>query len=261
MKKTITMLLSLVLCFSLCACDFGNDTYETKPVEIISTPTESLLPTMDITETIDVNLLLGTWQLVGMSIGDSTFTFDELVDLGLAKEEEKDNLVFVFQDNGKVYNGANGNILEWSVSEGKIIFGSVECLYSNGILIVPGDGCTFNMEKVSDSKVIGTVIETEPQDNSLSTSELVDGMRPEFKEAMDAYEAFYNEYCEFMEEYKKNPSDLTLLLKYTEMLGKVAEMDAAFAAWDEEALNDAELKYYLDVNNRVMKKLIDAAGQ
>ena len=92
-----------------------------------------------------------------------------------------------------------------------------------------------------------------------TTGDLIDGLRPEFKEAMDAYEAFYDEYFEFLEEYKKNPSDMTLMLKYTEMLTQVAEMNESFEAWDEDELNDAELKYYLDVNNRIMKKLVDIA--
>ena len=136
MKKTIALILAIVLCLSLCACGGSNDTPETKNDEKISTPAESQLPTTNGTET----------------------------------------------------------------------------------------------------------------------------MRPEFKEAMDAYEAFYDEYCEFMEEYKKNPSDMTLLPKYTEMLEKVAEMNEAFEAWDEDELSDAELKYYLDVTNRVMEKMADIAG-
>ncbi len=90
--------------------------------------------------------------------------------------------------------------------------------------------------------------------------ELIDGMRPEFKEAMDAYEAFYTEYCDFMAEYSENPTDLKLLAKYSEMLIKVEEMNEAFEAWDEDELNNEELKYYLDVNNRVMKMLLDVAG-
>lgn len=47
-----------------------------------------------------------------------------------------------------------------------------------------------------------------------SSTDLVNGMRPEFKEAMDSYEAFYDEYCAF----KKNtmPIQLThLYLKNT----------------------------------------------
>ena len=87
-----------------------------------------------------------------------------------------------------------------------------------------------------------------------------DEIRPEFKEAMDSYEAFYIEYCEFMKEYSENPTDLTLLAKYSTMLIKAEEMNEAFEAWDEDELNNEELKYYLDVNNRVMKMLIDVAG-
>ncbi len=87
-----------------------------------------------------------------------------------------------------------------------------------------------------------------------------DGIRPEFKEAMDAYEAFYIEYCDFMKQFNENPTDLTLFAKYGDMLVKVAEMNEAFEAWDEDELNNEELKYYLDVNNNVMKMLIDVAG-
>lgn len=87
--------------------------------------------------------------------------------------------------------------------------------------------------------------------------ELVDGMRPEFKEAMDAYEAFYDEYIAFMKKYSENPTDFSLLMQYAGMLTKVAEMDEAFNNWDQEDMNNAELKYYLEVNNRVMQKMVD----
>ncbi|MGN1122614.1 MAG: DUF6591 domain-containing protein, partial [Eubacteriales bacterium] len=83
---------------------------------------------------------------------------------------------------------------------------------------------------------------------------------PEFKEAMNSYETFYTEYCKFMKEYSENPSDLTLLAKYADMLVKAEEMNEAFEAWDEDELSTEELKYYLDVNNRVMKMLVDVAG-
>lgn len=41
---------------------------------------------------------------------------------------------------------------------------------------------------------------------------------------------------------------------------KNEEMNEAFEAWDEDELSNEELKYYLDVNNRVIKMLIDVAG-
>lgn len=40
---------------------------------------------------------------------------------------------------------------------------------------------------------------------------------------------------------------------------KAAEMSEKFDAWEDNEMNDAELKYYLDVNNRVTKKLLDVS--
>lgn len=93
-----------------------------------------------------------------------------------------------------------------------------------------------------------------------SSEELIDGMRPEFKEAMDSYEAFYDEYCDLMEQYKEDPTNTQLLTKYTDMLSKAIEMNEAFDTWDQSELNKAELKYYLEVQNRVMQKIVDVAG-
>lgn len=98
----------------------------------------------------------------------------------------------------------------------------------------------------------------EPTTSNEKTN-LVNGMRPEFKEAMESYEAFYDEYCAFMKKYKKNPSDLTLLSQYADMVSKLAEMDEKFEAWNENEMNDAELKYYLEVSNRITQKLLEVA--
>ena len=89
------------------------------------------------------------------------------------------------------------------------------------------------------------------------SKELVDGMRPDFKEAMDSYEAFYDEYCMFMRKFNENASDLTLLSEYGDMLSKAEDMNEAFEAWNEDEMNDAELKYYLEVSNRVMQKMLE----
>lgn len=90
---------------------------------------------------------------------------------------------------------------------------------------------------------------------------LVDGMCREFKEAMDSYEAFYNEYFEFMKEYETNPSDFALLTQYLEFMSKTIEMNEKFEAWDEGEMNDAELKYYLEVHARITKKLLEFSTQ
>jgi len=121
--------------------------------------------------------------------------------------------------------------------------------------------CT-SLDKLPEGAVnvedTGTV--TGEEDMEAVSEENMEGIRPEFKEAMDAYEAFYNEYCEFMKEFNDNPSDLMLLVEYAEMVSKAEEMDEAFEAWDEDELSSEELKYYLDVTNRVLKMMLDAVG-
>lgn len=93
-------------------------------------------------------------------------------------------------------------------------------------------------------------------DSNVGSSEV----RSEFKEAMDAYEAFYDEYCDILQKYYNNPTDLTLLAEYSNLMTKAVEMDETFAKWESEDLNSEELKYYLEVNNRVMQKLVDVMG-
>lgn len=99
--------------------------------------------------------------------------------------------------------------------------------------------------------------EEEPEEEPAPEPSAPSGIRPEFKEAMDSYEAFYKEYCDFMKQYADNPSDLSLLAKYADMLTKVEDMDRKFEQWDEGELSSEELKYYLDVNARVEKMLAD----
>ena len=51
---------------------------------------------------------------------------------------------------------------------------------------------------------------------------------------------------------------MVYLKKYVDK--SFVDVDSAFAKWENENLNNEELKYYLDVNNRVMKKLLDVTG-
>lgn len=97
--------------------------------------------------------------------------------------------------------------------------------------------------------------ETKPNDTGL-----VDGMRKDFKDAMDSYEEFIDEYVAFMKKYSDNPSDVGLLADYTKYMSKYADMVEKFDKWESEDLNDAELAYYIDVQARVSKKLLDVAG-
>lgn len=97
--------------------------------------------------------------------------------------------------------------------------------------------------------------------DSANTSETAaDELRPEFKAAMDAYEAFYDEYVDFMVKFKADPTNAALLLEYEDLLIELGKMDASFKEWESNSLNSEEMKYYLDASNRIMKKLVEITG-
>jgi len=109
--------------------------------------------------------------------------------------------------------------------------------------------------------------ESKPVDNQEKTNEenttsnLVNGMRPEFKEAMDSYESFMNEYCEFMKKYiNSNGSDYTLIADYSTYMSKYSQFISEFEKWDtDEEMNNAETSYYIEVQARVSKKLLEVS--
>lgn len=106
-------------------------------------------------------------------------------------------------------------------------------------------------------EIVNTVATSAPEPTPEAAPVLVDGMRPEFKAAMDSYEAFYVEYCDFYKKYSENPSDLGLLADYAVMMTKLADMNEKFDAWKDGDLNNAELVYYMEVNTRVTQKLLE----
>lgn len=94
-------------------------------------------------------------------------------------------------------------------------------------------------------------------DSESKSTELVDGMHPEFKEAMDSYEAVMNEYCEFMIKYNESPDDLDLLDEYLDYVEKYDDAAEDFYDWYSEDLTDEEYDYLLEVETRVLEKLAD----
>lgn len=102
--------------------------------------------------------------------------------------------------------------------------------------------------------------ETESTKKSSDNNILTYGMRPEFKKAMDSYESFMNEYCEFMKKYEKSDgTDMSLWSDYASYMSKYYDMMRDFEAWDDGEMNTAETAYYLDVQTRVNKKLLEVS--
>ncbi len=109
----------------------------------------------------------------------------------------------------------------------------------------------------------GTIIQPETTEATTETttegvSNKASGIRPEFKEMMDSYEAFYDEYISFMQKMNEDPTNMELLNGYYDLLSKELEWSKKMEALDESSMTDEEAAYYVEVTARVSQKLINA---
>ena len=109
---------------------------------------------------------------------------------------------------------------------------------------------------IDSSTQTSDTTEKEPDKDTSNNS----GLNPDFKAAMDSYENFMDEYVAFMKKYKANPSDPSLLTDYADYMSKYADIVEDFEKWEDKEMNAAETAYYIDVQTRVSKKLLEVAG-
>ncbi len=105
-------------------------------------------------------------------------------------------------------------------------------------------------------------VETTPEPTPEPTAEAAaSGIRPEFQEAMDSYEAFIDEYCDFMRTYSSTDDTTALMTEYLEYMTKLADMEAKMDAVDESTLTPEEDALYTQVMTRTSAKLIQVSGE
>ena len=103
-----------------------------------------------------------------------------------------------------------------------------------------------------------TQAQTQTQTQAPAEATSADGVTPEFKESMDAYEKFMNEYCDFMESY--NADDPTMLVKYTKYMADYTDTMEKLDAIDETQLSAADDAYYIEVMGRINTRLAKVAA-
>ena len=112
-----------------------------------------------------------------------------------------------------------------------------------------------NIESTNTTNISNTTINAEPQ-NSTSTL----GLGKEFKQAMDSYEKFMDEYIAFIKKYSNtNAPTSQMFIDYGEYMKKYVDWSDDFQKWEGKNLNKEETKYYIEVQMRVNQKLMNAS--
>ena len=91
-----------------------------------------------------------------------------------------------------------------------------------------------------------------------NTKNETSGVDPDLKAYLDSYEAFVDEYVEFMQKYYKNPSDLSLLSEYGDMLKKMNDFSEKIDKYDKDEMSKEDYDYYIDVTMRCTTKMLKA---
>ncbi len=189
----------------------------------------------------------GCFIYVGkMSVDDFNTYVDECVEKGFVVDYERGDNFYYADDK-------NGNHISLTYQGNNVI--TIEIRKSDD---VKDEETELENDDKEETQTESTETELSETENPNDNAELVDGMRPEFKKAMDSYEEFMNEYCDFMEKYAESDgTDLNLLSDYADYMSKYADVVKDFEAWDSGELNTAEMTYYLDVQTRITKRLLE----
>ena len=123
---------------------------------------------------------------------------------------------------------------------------------------------TQNIEEIElYVSLVNSYVEEKPEPSieptsSESVSGTEDGIRPEFKAAMDSYEEFFDEYIEFIKEYESaEPTEmLEMLTDYTEYMTDFAEAMEALEEMEDDEMSTEEALYYAEVSSRITQKLL-----
>ena len=92
-----------------------------------------------------------------------------------------------------------------------------------------------------------------------ASDNLINGMRPDVKQAIDNYEKFYDEYCDFMEKYTSSDDIASMMFDYLKLVAQAEKFEKDMDAMEKD-FNNAELNYFLQASARIESRLLRFAG-
>ena len=111
-------------------------------------------------------------------------------------------------------------------------------------------------------RMLASAVDVEPVPAEPAATEqapAADGVSPDVKEALDSYEAFMDEYVEFMQRYNESGNSSQMMVDYLNYLQKYTDLAAKIEKMDTDSMSSADYAYYIEVTSRVAQKLINVS--
>ena len=175
----------------------------------------------------------------------------------------KDNGFTVDYQSGSDYYWANdevGNKLSLRYQDGDVMFIRIDSADESSSEDISESNSSTSEESTIDITSDNVETTDDFSEETAKSESSDDGIRPEFKEAMDSYESFMNEYCEFMEKYNSSDDVTSMLSDYTDYMTQYVETMKKIDDIGEEEMSSEEAIYYTEVTTRVSKKLLEVGA-
>lgn len=255
MKKVLTVLLIGAMTLTMAACG-GKETISTETEQISESEevySEFSWPNSDVAKLLPV-----PESKIGKIDWEASYGF--VIYVSETSKEDYDTYVNKCKEKGFDVNYRSGDDFYYADNpEGYHLHLNYE---GKNVMFIRIDEPDEQTEISSESESMGneeTVGETtDGEENNSHEAENTE-ISPEFKEAMDSYEAFFDEYCEFMKKYNNSEDTTSMMADYASYMTSYAETMEKMAAIDEDKLSDAEVMYYAEVSARISQKLLEVA--
>ena len=209
----------------------------------------------------------GTWEVASVEKGDSTFTIEELEAMG---DYSLSNFKIVIKEGGSAYISEEGNdaVVDWSLEGDVLKIGVRECQITDDTISIENNGNAINLKKTSDEQTITgeeeqtTIAESATESESVAdTATNTSSEMPAWKEFLADYEAWVDNYVEIAKKYSENPTDMSILSDYTNMMTELNEWQTKATDVQNELqeASPAEAAEYAAEVARIAAKIAEAA--
>ena len=136
------------------------------------------------------------------------------------------------------------------------IYSLVKKVKLRGFAIAAIVFAVLNLIAGSGTSTVSQTARTKTSSETKAAAKSNQGVDPDLKEFLDSYEAFVDEYVVFMQQYSKNPTDLSLLARYTDIMQKYSDFAVKVEKYDTKEMSMEDAAYYLEVTSRCSQKML-----
>lgn len=253
MKRIIACTLTGVLALGMVGCGSGKSAKSEEAVEEAKTEASQGEEKKDEAE--GIKMPAPASKLKGKQYEDVVTQLEEAGFTNIKLKEDADLTTGWLHDDGEVSSVSVNGDDEFDADTPYKPDSKILIVYHTFAEKTEKDEASKSKEKKEEST-------SQKQSDESDAKESVDesAIRPEFQEAMDSYEAFFDEYVDYMKSYQNDPTNAELLMGLSDMMAKESEMLKEFDDWEnDEDMTTAEAAYYLEVQSRVTAKLAEVA--